>query len=139
MKIKAAPVLQALVLADHIYTDGDTGKRVICGTFSRIWTKSFPAVYAPKTWAFILLVEVVNEVVLRLRFVSLDEHNEILVESPEIRIRSEGPLVPIDIALQLPSLPLPRPGIYAFECYADGTMIGSVRLNVAELEENPNG
>jgi len=28
------PVLQALILADHVYVDAATGKRVICGTFS---------------------------------------------------------------------------------------------------------
>ena len=30
------PVLQALVLADHVYQDKTTGKMVIAGTFNRL-------------------------------------------------------------------------------------------------------
>ncbi|OYW13260.1 MAG: hypothetical protein B7Z55_17140, partial [Planctomycetales bacterium 12-60-4] len=32
----STPVLQALLLADHIYQDRATGKHVICGVFSEL-------------------------------------------------------------------------------------------------------
>lgn len=38
------PVLQALILADHVYQDRETGKRIIAGTFNQIFfTKPAPA------------------------------------------------------------------------------------------------
>lgn len=129
-KTGALPVLQALVLADHIYTD-TSGKRIICGTFSKIVSLKFPSVTSFSAFVFILLVDVSGEVVLQLRFVSLYD-NEILVESSKIPIQNKDPLTPIDIVLQIPPFPLPRAGIYSFECWTDDTMIGSVRLQVVK-------
>jgi hypothetical protein len=131
---RSHPVLQALLLADHIYTD-QSGKRVICGTFSRIFCSQFPTLTSFSCFAFVLLVDVVGEVELQLRLVSLDD-NEILMESSKAKIRSESPLTPLDIVFQIPPLPLPREGIYSFECWTDGTMIGSVRLKAGPLPTN---
>lgn len=33
----AAPILQSLLLADHVYRDQSTGKHIICGVFSTIF------------------------------------------------------------------------------------------------------
>jgi hypothetical protein len=129
-KTSPLPVLQALVLADQIYTD-QSGKRIICGTFSKIFSLGFPTITSFPAFVFILLVDVVGEVVLQLRFVSLDD-NQILMESKPIKIKSKDPLTPLDIVVQIPPFPLPRAGIYSFECWTDGTMIGSVRLQVVK-------
>jgi hypothetical protein len=127
---RSTPVLQALLLADHIYTE-ESGKRVICGTFSRIFSLRFPTITSFSPWAFVLLVDVVGEVVLQLRFVCLED-NQILMESNPVTIKSVDPLAPLDIAMRIPPFPLPRAGIYSFECWADETMIGSVRLQVVQ-------
>ena len=31
------PLLQALILADHVYQDAQTGKKVIAGTFNQLF------------------------------------------------------------------------------------------------------
>ena len=131
-KTSSLPVLQALVIADRIYTDHPTGKRIICGTFSKIFSREFPSVTSFSAFAFILLVDVIGEFVLQLRFVSLHD-NQILMESNPMRIQSNDPLTPLDIVVQIPPFPLPRAGIYSFECWTDETMIGSVRIQVAKL------
>ena len=77
----AIPVLQALVLADRIYTD-TSGKRIICGTFNKISSHKFP-ITSLSAFVFILLVDVIGEVELQLRFVNLND-NQILMESTEI-------------------------------------------------------
>lgn len=128
------PVLQALLLADHIYTD-QSGKRIICGTFSKIFCRKFPTLTSFSSYAFVLLVDVVGNVEMELRLVSLID-NEILMESSKAKIRSESPLTPLDIVFQIPPLPLPHAGIYSFECWIDGAMIGSVRLQVVEIAES---
>ena len=136
-KTSAIPVLQALVLADQIYTDA-SGKRIICGTFNRIFSREFP-VTSFSAFVFILLVDVIGKVVLQLRFVSLND-NQILMESTPIPIQNDDPLTPLDIVVQIPPLPLPRAGIYSFECWTNEEMIGSVRLQVlkAPSKEDPN-
>lgn len=131
----SCPVLQALLLADRIYTD-ITGKRIICGTFSRIHSRKFPVAARPCS-AFILLVDVIREVELQLRLVSLSD-NEILMESSKTTVHCDSPLTPLDLVFEVPPLPLPHEGIYSFECWADGTMIGSVRLQ-ANLLVNQEG
>ena len=131
-KTSSLPVLQALVIADRIYTDHPTGKRIICATFSKIFSREFPSVTSFSAFAFILLVDVIGEFVLQLRFVSLHD-NQILMESKPMRIQSNDPLTPLDIVVQIPPFPLPRAGIYSFECWTDETMIGSVRIQVGKL------
>lgn len=128
MTEKPPPVLQALVLADHIYTE-ESGKRIICGTFSQIWCSRFPAFLERPTWAFVVLADAIGIAILQLRFVHLKD-NRVLMQSPEIRIRSENRLMPIDLAIQIPPFPLPEEGAYGVECYVDKTLIGSVRLQV---------
>src|SRR5437763_7600736 len=34
------PVLQAMVLADHVYQDRTSGKYIIAGTFGQVWTRA---------------------------------------------------------------------------------------------------
>lgn len=134
IKKRSYPVLQALLLADHIYTD-QSGKRIICGTFSKIFCRRFPTLTTFTCYAFVLLVDVVGDVELQLRLVSLDD-NEILLESGKAKIKSDSPLTPLDIVFQIPPLPLPREGIYSFECWTDDMMIGSVRLQAVQLSAN---
>lgn len=128
MSDKPPPVLQALVLADHIYTD-ESGKRIICGTFSQIWCGQFPTKFDRPTWAYILLARVIGRPVLQLRFVRFKD-NRILMQSPKMTVAASNPLVPLDIAIEIPQLPLPSPGAYGVECVMDDALIGCVRLQV---------
>lgn len=132
-ELNSPPVLQALVLADHIYTD-ESGKRIICGTFSRIWCRKFPTTFGRPTFAFVLLADVVGTLTLQLRFVHLKD-NRILMQSPSIVLQSQDPLTPVDLAIEIPPFPLPEEGVYSFECWADNELIGSVRLNVSKVTE----
>lgn len=46
----ASPILQSLLLADHVYRDQATGKHIICGVFSTIFfTPNAPPGSAPNT------------------------------------------------------------------------------------------
>jgi hypothetical protein len=126
-----SPVLQALLLADRIYTE-ERGKRIICGTFTQVFSSVFPVATSFAPMAFVLLADVVGEIALQLRFVSLKD-NEILMESSPVRVQNADPLKLLDIAVQVPPFPLPHEGIYAFECWADGTMLGSVRIQATQV------
>ncbi|MCG8409243.1 MAG: hypothetical protein MI923_28910 [Phycisphaerales bacterium] len=129
--MNALPILQAFVLADHIYTDAATGKRIVAGTFGHISANEFPAQHPPSA-AFVMLTEFVGSAPLQLRFVRLRD-NFVIMQSGEINIECDDPLVVLDMAIAIPAIPLEEPGLYCFECYVDGNLIGSVRLTAALL------
>lgn len=125
------PTLQALVLADHIYTDRGTGKRTICGPFNAIAAADFgPKSVLPfMPWAYIVLTGLKGEYDLLLRYVDLKD-NRLLMRSPVFRVKSENPLQNFDLAIQIPHLPLLHPGVYALELCWNEQLIGSIRIPV---------
>ncbi len=139
------PVLQALVLAEHIYVDRDSGKCVITGTFNamQVWpqTEEEQASKARLTsgpgspWAYISLTDVCDGTELSLQFVSLTL-NKILF-SKDIKLQSNDRLATIEIVDALPHLHVPGPGVCAFEIVCEGEVIGSHRVVVTMV--NPPG
>jgi hypothetical protein len=132
--VAVKPVLQALVLADQIYTDGRSGKKVIAGTFNRLWTHKMPARFGQTTWAFICLTEVRGTIQIRLRYRDL-RSSEVLLETGEIEVKSDDPLVSAEIIVQVPPFPMPHEGVYAFEVYTGEELLGSLRVSVNNIAE----
>ncbi len=128
------PVLQAMVLADQIYTDV-SGKRIICGTFSSLHVSQLPVLFGRKTYVFILLVDIVGRFSLQLRFVHLSD-NKILMHSEPINFESDDPLKPLDISIEVPPFPLIDEGFYSLECWAEEHLLGAVRLQVVKAKKN---
>ena len=124
--MNALPILQAFVLADCVYTDAVTRKRVVAGTFGQISASKFPATH-PSADAFIMLTEFVGKAPLQLRLVRIKD-NLVIMQSGKIEIECEDPLAVVDLAIPIPGIHLPEPGPYCFECYVDGSLIGSVRI-----------
>ncbi len=131
----AKPVLEALVLADHVYSDQRNGKRVIAGTFNTIWAKSFPARHNVVTFAYIALTEVHKVVSLKLVHRDLS-NDEAIMESQNITVQAETPLHTVEVVTEIPPFNLPHEGAYAFEIYADGELLGSKRILAKKAEES---
>lgn len=144
------PVLQALVLADHVYTD-KSGKKIIAGTFNRIVHKPVklpeappapdPATGKPRRlvlggtdmgcpWFYLSLTDVVDGTKLLLQFIHRGR-NEVLFDTA-ITIQNQDRLATIEIAYQLPPLApyVQGPGEYAFDVISEGIILGSHRLIV---------
>jgi hypothetical protein len=128
------PVLQALVLADHIYEDKRTGKKVIVGTFNRIWAKEFPSVLGRSTFAYLCLTDVDGTAELQLRYTDLTDHS-VLTESTRAPISARDRLSSSEIIIEVPPLPMPHEGAYAFEAYVDDRLIGSLRITAGRPDE----
>jgi hypothetical protein len=150
------PMLQALVLADHIYQDKATGKMVVAGTFNRlnVFTgqpaqPAQPAAPKPdppegrrklgyrdickvgSPWAYISLTELHGTVPLQLCYVDLS-NNAVLVRV-ELSVKSASPLDTVEVAVQLPVLPTPHAGTYALELLSGSEPVGSHRVTVAAV------
>ena len=146
------PVLQALLVADHVYIDKVTGKKVVAGIFHRLWFKKaqrVPEINAEQgtikieipasghqsgsPFCYISLTELRGKQPLALRYVRLDDYKVIF--RTEFTIECQNPLETIAIVFPLPVLPTHTPGIFALELLWNEEPLGSHRLIVEELKE----
>jgi hypothetical protein len=121
------PIIQALLLADNVYTDAETGKRVIAGVFDRITVPEVPGHFLHVTCLYVSLTEVRGEVDVMIRYVDLDS-NEVLLEHGPTNLTSDDPLASIDFSVQVPPLPVPHEGVFALELHANNELVGMMRI-----------
>jgi hypothetical protein len=142
------PVLQALVLAEHVYQDV-TGKKIIAGTFNRVMFSRQPpvqeieqpdgtkqrviqgGVHGGSPFAFVSLTDVCDGTNLLLRFVDLTR-NAVLF-GKEVTVNCKDRLATVELVFPLPPLGIHEPGTYAFELVCEGSIIGSYRVTAAEV------
>lgn len=124
------PVLQALVLADHIYIDSKTGKKIIAGTFNHLSSAQFPSQFSRSTFAFISFTEVRGDTSIVLRYVDLAS-GDILLELKDLQVRSNDPLATVEMVVEVPRFPMPHEGVFAFEVLAGEEMLGFLRIFVS--------
>jgi hypothetical protein len=147
------PILQALLVADHVYTDQATGKKVVAGIFHRLWfaikkaqveessdgTKQqiqIPTggLVAGSPFCYISLTELRGKQDFTLRYILLDEDKPIF----EAQITLDGvasPLETVEVVLPLPQLPAEKPGTYALSLLWNDEELGAHRISVSELPE----
>jgi len=147
----AKPVLQALLLADYVYQDKETGKRLVAGIFDCILVKKHrvptsnsgepgPVVIpvgdvrqVGSPYIYINLREVRSTMPLELRLVHL-ESNEVFFRCSPFEVVCEDPLRSVELVIPVPMLPSIL-GTYAFELIYNNEMIGSHRFVVRETEQ----
>lgn len=127
------PRLQALVLADHIYQDAATGKKVVAGTFNRLWAETFPTQFGRPTFAYVSLTEIRGKVTVSLRYVD-NQDLSVLMET-KLAIEGDDPLETLEVGIPVPGFPMPHPGSYSFELHANGEKLGSMRVNVIQMQQ----
>ena len=144
------PVLQALVLADHVYEDKSTGKKIIAGTFNSIRFSRKPPVKeigAPDVtkqqylrggmqsgspFVYMSLTDVCDKTKLLLQFVNLTKNAVLL--GTEVEVSCKDRLGTLEVVLPLPTLPVQEEGIYAIEVVCEGEILGSHRVIAKELK-----
>lgn len=127
--------VQALLLADHIYRDHNTGKFVIAGTFHQLNVATFPATFGRSVGVFVSLSNVVGKKEITLHFVDAATH-EVLLDTRAMEIFGNDPHLPIEFAVEIPPLPLPHAGMYWFQLKTNGIMVGSIQVFVYGPPEN---
>ena len=129
------PILQALVLADHVYIDAKTGKKIIAGTFNHLAAPNFPSFFGRTTYAFISMTEVHGNTPVTLRYTDLS-NSETLLEIRDLPMEAPNdPLATVEMVVELPRFPMPHEGIFAFEVYAYDEPVGSLRIQVSKSDE----
>jgi hypothetical protein len=145
------PVLQALVLAERVYEDKDSRKKIIVGTFNLIMTgrsdpgsapvgvpgivAAPPGGYDPgNPSAYVSLTDVVSGTKLHLEYVNL-RTSQVLFQA-NIEISKAERLDTVELIIPLPRMTMlsPEPGTYSLDVVWEGQTLGSHRLVVKKLE-----
>jgi hypothetical protein len=150
------PILQALLLADHVYTDSVTGKKIVAGIFHSVFIRrDLPeelkkalegaevkvrvrasGYQAGSPFCYVSMTEVRGEQHFQLRFVDLADESALLEGG--FAATSTNPLDTIEIIIPLPTLPITKTGNYALELLWNSEPLGVHRLKVVEAPEAPN-
>jgi len=146
------PILQALLVADNVYTDKTTGKKIIAGVFHNIWFiprkevedtveegKAVRVAILPagqdsgSPFCYISLTEVHGRQRFSLRYVYLDQDEQMF--SGAFEIDGASPLESVEVIMPLPRLPQKGAGTYALELAWNDEPLGSHRINVSPIQE----
>ena len=139
------PVLQAMVVADHVYKDAVSGKFLICGTFTSYRRKVQPpqaaggsqsvrpndVIRAGTPWLYCAFVDALGTIQLALRYVNLAT-GEALFEG-NLELTSDDPLRVVECALPLPPL-WGDAGHYSLDLLFSDEILGSWRITVLDSE-----
>ncbi|MBI4339415.1 MAG: hypothetical protein HY680_05630 [Chloroflexi bacterium] len=124
---QVVPLLIAALVCDVAVADPSTGKQNLIGIFNRINVGRFPAGRAFAL--YIKLADAEGHYQFDLRFVQ--------VASGTVLARAEGildakdRLASQDLSINFPQLPIPEPGRYEFQIWANGMFLGSASIHVA--------
>lgn len=144
------PVLQSLLLADKIYEDKATGKKVVAGIFNRLLLVPGSQMQRTKDdagnesirvlggtdpgcpSAYFSITDFQGTAPFLLRYVDLSD-SKVLLQAV-MQISCKNPLETIEVVLPMPVLPKPHKGIYALELLCENEPLGSVRIVVDEAD-----
>jgi hypothetical protein len=142
------PVLQSLLLADKIYEDKATGKKIVAGIFNRLLlvpglktqratddagneTMRVPGGMNPGSpSAYFSITDFEGTAPFLLRYVDLKDSKVLL--QIDLQISCKDRLETIEVVLPMPVLPRPHKGVYALELLCKNEPIGAVRVVVDE-------
>jgi hypothetical protein len=150
------PILQAILVADHVYQDRASGKMIVVGIFStlHIFKHADPNAQIPSDstnfketgerklqpheisrvgspYCYVNLTSVRGTLPLELRYVDLSD-NSILMRL-QISVTSSDPLKNNEFAVILPPLPILHPGCYTMELLFNNELLGSHRITAQEI------
>jgi hypothetical protein len=145
------PVLQALVLAEHVYEDKSTGKKIIAGTFNQLLLNA-PVLESAgpeegakaivhggrqggSPYAYISITEIHDAAELVLRFVDLKENPPIVLFETTVRVQTPDPLQTVELTAALPMLPIHHEGVFALEVLCENELLGSFRIVAAQFSK----
>jgi len=146
------PELKSLLIADHVYVDSVTNKKIVAGVFHEMYFTRRKEVEQTNTetgkvkinvapggmqasspFAYIALTEVKGQQEFELRYVRLKDDKQFF--GTTFQVDCPDPLVVVEVVLALPILPANEPGVHALELLWNQEPLGSCRITVREKRE----
>jgi hypothetical protein len=138
IRLSPAPRLQALVLADRVYAEQGTGKKVIAGTFNTIAVlQPGPHVNLP-AHLYISLTELrKRQFRLELRYVDTRDLTVLMSLQPPPFDNPGQATDTLEMVVEMPPFPAPHEGVYDLELYIDGERLGCHRIIIRTPPQSP--
>jgi hypothetical protein len=153
------PILQALLIADHVYHDKATGKKIVAGIFRNLYFQTAspqPSAEAGdqnqqtkivrvaasgqragSPFCYISLTEIHGEQKFELRYVDLKDDKPLIQTT--FSAKAASPVDTVEAILPLPALPVGKAGTFSFELLWHNEQIGAHRIRVIEIKPESQG
>ena len=126
---EVAPLLVAALVCDVAVTDPSSGKRSLIGIFDHVRVAKFPT--TRHVSLYFKIADAQGHYDFEVRYVQAG--------TGEILARAEGKVVApdrlssSDMHLQFPPLPIPTPGRYEFQVWANSMFLGSTFMDASQI------
>jgi hypothetical protein len=127
------PSVLAILICDRVIQEAGTAKKTLVGIFERVKTSGLPATFAFGIYG--RLIDAEGEYGLRVRLCKTDsEGNERVLFELKSTATVESRLIPVDIAINFPTVKMDEYGRYEVQIYADDMYLGHASLDIESLE-----
>jgi hypothetical protein len=130
------PSLQAFLVCDQVIEDKANGKKSIIGTFTHIFSESFPCLH-PQLGVYFCITDAEGAYDFTLELIYLDA-DQLIGKGVVPGIKINNRLDIVDFGLMLPQIVFQGPGRYEFRLSANGKFIGLKDFNLI-LQQPPSG
>lgn len=145
------PVLQSLLLADHVYSDQATGKKIIAGVFNRVQRMKAPPKppegeaprpvpipaggLASTPFVYMAITELHGKCDFILELTDLAEN--VGMFKVGFTVDCKDPLQTVEVHFPIPALALPHAGVYSLGLLWKDELLGALRILAADMEPPP--
>lgn len=126
------PQLQALVLAERVYVDTASGRKVIAGTFDGFAAPAFPAPFVHPAHAYVSVTDLRGRITFTIKVID-NRDLGVIAASPSLVVEGGDPHTTLEFVMGLPAFQVPHPGTYSLELHANDEKIAARRITVAQL------
>ncbi len=113
----AIPYVRALLVADSVFQQADTGKWCVIGAFDRIWANRYPIIHH-SLGLFVVLGDAEGD--LEVKFEFRNGQDQVLGIIGGVHLQIPHRLATITFGIQTNQLVVPAPGKYFFRIYFNG-------------------
>ena len=125
---EVVPLLVAVLVCDAAVADPSTGKMSLIGIFDTVSAAKFPTERAISLYFKVVDAEGFYE--FAVRYVQIDS-GEVLLQAVGDLMANDR-LVPSDLYLSFPPLPMPAIGRYEFQIWTNSMFLGSTSIRAVQ-------
>lgn len=129
------PSLLSVLICDTVIVDAESQKKTLVGLFDMVAVSQVP--FIQKVGFYAKLTDLEGTYTFRIRLVQLGEEEQLLVEGTAGPYEVDDRLTCIEIALNLPPVPISEYGRYEFQFFANDMYVGRAMMNVVRPETKP--
>ena len=120
------PIVQSMILADHVHRDSMTNKKFILGTYNSVVTDKFP--YPKSLCLYLAITNAHGPLLLRIRLIDVDDQQSPVYETAyPVDLHDPNNVYELTIGA---AVVFPAPGDYRLQLYAGSELLRELRLRV---------